>query len=244
MQDRRRGRFRGTIGLAAFALLQAAVAIASPIKNSAAPAGPQASSDLDAAIGRLNMGNGAYCTGALIGRDLVVTASHCLYNRRTDRWVKASSLHFLLGFRSGEYSQHARVARYTVDKNFNPKAPGENLGAGWAILVLTAPAPAGTAPLALAAGDLAGDTNTEIKGYSVRRKYALSTSSPCRTRAVSGLLLGDCKAEQGMSGAPMIDMASGAFVGIQVAGGRSGRRDVLVGVPAARLREAYANVRQ
>lgn len=205
---------------------------------------PAAGSDIpaEAAIGRLNPGNGAYCTAVLIAPKLAATASHCLYNRRTNAWVKPDSLHFLLGYRGGEYRHHARVARYVVAPNYDPLSPSKNLGAGWALLVLTEAAPADTPPLVVETAGFGSERTTEVKGYSMQRKYAQSTSAPCRMRMVTDVLLGECRADRGMSGAPLLDTTSGRVVGIQIAGGRSGGRDVMIAVPAARLSEASANV--
>ncbi len=34
------------------------------------------------AVGRLNIGNTSFCTGALIADDLVLTAAHCMYDTK------------------------------------------------------------------------------------------------------------------------------------------------------------------
>jgi hypothetical protein len=50
----------------------------------------------------------------VIEQDQVLTAAHCLFNRRTGRFLPPSSLHFLLGYQRGEYKAHALVGGYTI----------------------------------------------------------------------------------------------------------------------------------
>src|ERR1700704_841048 len=56
------------------------------------------------AVGKLFTGGGTECSGALISRDKVLTAAHCLFNNRTGRFIAADALHFLVGYRTGRYS--------------------------------------------------------------------------------------------------------------------------------------------
>ena len=62
------------------------------------------------AIGKLFNEAGGACTGAIIARDKILTAAHCVYNERTRRFLPASALHFMVGYRSGQAAVHARVA--------------------------------------------------------------------------------------------------------------------------------------
>ena len=66
------------------------------------------------AIGKLFNEEGGECSGVLIARDKVLTAAHCLFNYRTRRFIPADALHFLVGYRTGRYSAHVRIARYEI----------------------------------------------------------------------------------------------------------------------------------
>ncbi|MFM2389486.1 MAG: hypothetical protein RLZZ437_1041 [Pseudomonadota bacterium] len=53
------------------------------------------------AVGRLNLGDRGFCTGALIADDLVLTAAHCLFDRDTGARVDPATIQFLVGWRNG-----------------------------------------------------------------------------------------------------------------------------------------------
>ena len=192
------------------------------------------------AVGRVHPGNGAYCTGVLVTPNIVVTAAHCLVDRRTKRWVRPESVHFLGGYSRGKYEYHARVSRYEVSRLYKPTDPLKTVNFDWAMLILSEPE-TGSQPVQMATRK-ASSAVASVTGYAYRRKYALSTSAPCAVQLVVGLFEGGCKAVGGMSGAPLVDVDTGELIGIQVAGFKRDGREMMIAVPASKFRARLAEI--
>jgi protease YdgD len=176
------------------------------------------------------------CTGVLVAPDMVVTAAHCLHDRRMNKLVAAHRVHFAAGLWRDGNAGHA-VARCIALLGDAPpsaaKPTREELEGDAAVLVLAKPLK--PAPVQLAGTAVSVGAAATHAGYGRDRRYVLSIDRGCKVLDQSGpLYLTDCDTNLGQSGGPVFVMEGGTqkLAGIMVAIGASG--NVMLGVEAWR----------
>ena len=189
-------------------------------------------------LGKLYNESGHSCSGAVIARDKILTAAHCLYNFRSRHYIAAESLHFLVGYRSGRYSAHARVASYQVGPGFDPLRYEQTSDSDWAVLTVTEPLSASIEPLRLRADAVPSGTKAVMAGYGQDRAFVLTADRNCelRDKISLGLVIHTCRGNFGSSGAPILVSAGNGremeIAGVQIAAMQGGGVEQMVAVPA------------
>ena len=74
-----------------------------------------------------------------------MTAAHCLYDKRTGRQVKPVDLHFLAGYRRGEFLAHSAAVSVIVPDGYSYGTG--TVRADWAIVVLEKAIPIKPVPI-------------------------------------------------------------------------------------------------
>jgi protease YdgD len=208
-------------------------------------AGPKGAVDVTAypwsAIGKFNNSAGGSCTAVAISPSEVLTAAHCIYNRRTRRFLLAGSLHVLFGYERGKYTHHALVDRYVMGPGYDPAKESETIAADWAVLTLTAPLPAGIRPLP-PTGVPAPGTPLMTAGYAKGTSHIMTADESCKAlpAKASGLIANDCHVAAGASGSPLIvmDGVVASVAGIEVAIGTHAGKDFALAVPVTGIAAA------
>lgn len=165
------------------------------------------------AVGRLEIAGNAFCTGALIAPDLVLTAAHCLYDASTGKRVPVDQIQFLAGWRQGRAAAYRYVSRalHHPDYRYSDQANADRVRNDVALLKLQHPIRNTTiTPFETDVRPEEGD-RLGVVSYGHDRSNAPSLQEVCNVIArQDGILVMSCDVDFGSSGSPVFSYDSGA----------------------------------
>ena len=190
------------------------------------------------AVGRLNLGDRGFCTGALIGDDLVLTAAHCLFDKETGARVDPEKIEFLAGWRNGRALAYRGIKKAVVHPDYVYAGDTGTARVAHDLALVQLDQPIRLPNLhpfavdsALATGDTVG-----VVSYAQDRADVPSLQDTCGViSAEADALILSCSVDFGSSGAPVFSVHDGVvkIASVVSAKAQLDGQPVSLGVPLA-----------
>ncbi|MBV2359588.1 trypsin-like serine protease [Thalassococcus sp. CAU 1522] len=158
------------------------------------------------AVGRLEISGVAFCTGALIEPDLVLTAAHCLFDPATGAAVPTEDIQFLAGWRNGRAAAYRRVRRAVSHPAYDFNGPPDASRVRNDIALIELQHPIRNNAIKPFVTDHRPDVgdNVGVVSYAFDRSEAPSLQETCEVMSrQDGVLILSCSVDFGASGSPV-----------------------------------------
>lgn len=164
------------------------------------------------AVGRIDFGRGAFCSGTLIAPDLVLTAAHCLYRPGTRDLWSTNDIRFSAGLRNGDTQAVRAASDAAAHEKFDPTGPltAENVAHDVALIRLAEPISTFDVPPFAVHSDRIAQGPVSIVSYGRGRETAQSRQKECQMmHRVGDAMIFNCDVTFGSSGAPVFSHLNG-----------------------------------
>lgn len=191
------------------------------------------------AVGKLLMGDTGFCTGALIAPDLVLTAAHCLYDRKTGARTPDDLITFQAGWRNGRAEAYRGVRRAVAHPDYLYSGAGELDRVAFDLALIELDQPILLPQLAPYATDIRPGTGSAVSvvSYAKDRSDVPSIEEGCAVLAADAeALVLTCDIDFGSSGAPVFALRDGQVRVVSVISAKAefAGRKVALAVPLER----------